>query len=233
MDIQRHLENSLVVVRSEPLVVIGGGLLTVLLNLVSFGILSGPLLGGYLLMMILVLREGRKPEFNDLFAGFARFGQLFPFIFLSVLIVVGFIFMVVPGIVMMTWWIYVLMLMTDKEMPLGRAMTVSRLKVTETGFFMHLVFAFMITLVPTLLINFAAAVFPPLKAFQIILLPFQCACLASLYLEQFPSEDETEKQGDDNNVRPSFPPPEPPHGNGNTEKSESLLPPPPPEQNGA
>ncbi len=195
MDIQKHLENSLNIVKSEPLVVIAGGLVVVVLNLVSFGFLSGPLLGGYLLMMIHMLRDGRKPDFNDLFVGFSRFGQLFPFLFLCLLIIIGFMFFVIPGIVMMTWWLYVLMLMVDKEMPLGQAMGLSRAKVTEQGFFMHLVFIFMITCVPTLLINFAAAIFPPLEILNIILMPFQCACLASLYLEQF-----------DHNSPPPLPP---------------------------
>jgi hypothetical protein len=126
---------------------------------------------------------------------------LFPFFFLSILIIIGFIFLVIPGIIMMTWWLYVLLLMADKELPLGAAMAASRRKVIEKGFFMHLVFAFMITIVPALLINAVAAVLPPLKLLQVLLIPFQSACLASLYLEQFGGET-------------NLPPPLPPEKNG-------------------
>jgi hypothetical protein len=180
---------------------IGGGFLIAVLNILSVGILSGPLFGGYFLLIILMLRDRRKPEFNDLFVGFARLGQLFPFFFLSILIIIGFIFLVIPGIIMMTWWLYVLLLMADKELPLGAAMAASRRKVIEKGFFMHLVFAFMITIVPALLINAVAAVLPPLKLLQVLLIPFQSACLASLYLEQFGGET-------------NLPPPLPPEKNG-------------------
>lgn len=234
MDIQKHLENSFNVIKSEPLVVISGGLVVVLLNLVSFGILSGPIIGGYLLMIILMLRDNRKPDFNDLFAGFSRFGQLFPFVFLSILIVIGFLFFFIPGIVMMTWWIFVLMLMVDKEMPLTQAMLESRMKVTETGFFMNLVFVFMITFVPTLLINSVAVLLPPVKILQILLIPFQCACLASLYLEQFGGGVETVKdggRGDEfkgDETMNAVPPPPPPPNSGN-EREEKPLPPLPPE----
>jgi hypothetical protein len=185
MDIQKQIKNSLNIIKAEPLLLIFGGLLVLLLNLLSVGLLTGPLLGGYLLMIILMLREGRKPHFNDLFSGFSRLGQLFPFLFLNLLIIIGFVFLIIPGIVMMIWWLYVLMLMADKEMSLGQAMAASRAKVLKEGFFMHLVFAFMITLVPILLINFAAVLLPPLKILEIVLMPLQCGCLASLYLEQF------------------------------------------------
>lgn len=198
MDIQKHLENSIAIVKREPLVVIIGGFVVVVANVMSLGILSGPLMGGYLLMMVGMLREkSREPNFNDVFAGFTRFGQLLPFCLLSLLVVVGFIFFVLPGIVMMTWWMYVLLLMADREMLLGQAMTKSRAKVLEQGFFMHLVFAFMITIVPSLLINLSSAIFPLLKILQVLVIPFQCACLASLYVEQFDRKD----------VSPSSPPP--------------------------
>jgi hypothetical protein len=43
----------------------------------------------------------------------------------------------------------------------------------------------MITVLPTLMINVAAAIIPPLEILQPLLFPLQSALLASLYLEQF------------------------------------------------
>ena len=80
MNFQAYLENTWRIVKLEPLVLIGGGFLFQLLFFVTQGfisIIAGPLLGGYVLLIILYLRENKRPAFNDLFAGFKQFGNLF------------------------------------------------------------------------------------------------------------------------------------------------------------
>lgn len=171
--------------KKRPLFFILGGLMTQLLTMFSLSLLAGPLMGAYLMTMILYLRHGRLPEFNDLFAGLPRTRELFSFFFLILLIVIGLMFMVLPGIVFATWWIYTLPLMVDRRMRLGEAMRESLGKVTEKGFFIHLIFLLMITLVPILIINVLAAMIPLLLVLKALLPPIQTACLAGLYLEQF------------------------------------------------
>jgi len=83
--------------------------------------------------------------------------------------------------------------MVDKEMGLGDAMRESRAKVLEKGFFMHLVFVFMITLVPDLIISFLASAVPLFNLLFILVPPLQAGCLASLYLEQFEGLDPAER----------------------------------------
>jgi membrane-anchored glycerophosphoryl diester phosphodiesterase (GDPDase) len=185
MDFQGYLENSWEMLKKRPLFFILGGLMTQLLTMFSLSLLAGPLMGAYLMTMILYLRHGRLPEFNDLFAGLPRTRELFSFFFLILLIVIGLMFMVLPGIVFATWWIYTLPLMVDRRMRLGEAMRESLGKVTEKGFFIHLIFLLMITLVPILIINVLAAMLPLLIVLKVLLPPIQTACIAGLYLEQF------------------------------------------------
>jgi hypothetical protein len=234
MDIQRHLENSLRIVKEDPIVIIVGGFVVASLNLISLGLLAGPLLGAYVLLMVRILRDNKKPDFNDLFSEFKRFGELFPFCVVSIITIIGFFMFIIPGVLMITWWIYVIMLMADQNMSLGQAMSASKKKVDENGFFMHLVFIFMITVVPTMLINFASAIIPPIQILQILLMPFQCACLVSLYLEQYETVESVSPVSQNVPQAPPATPTPPPQPQ--VEKEEkglgesSATPPPPPEK---
>lgn len=210
MDYERHLSNAVRLIREEPLFFIGGGTVVCLLNLLSLGLLSGPLLAPYLLVMILLLRQNQRPEINDLQNGLKRFGALFPFIIPQVLTIIGFCLLVIPGLVLMTWWIYVLPLMADQGLPWREAMRVSRQKVTDKGFLLHLVFVLIITVVPSMLVNMAAAHFAPFKILQLLLIPFQFGCMASLYLEYF-NAGEVSPGPESVGPAPELPPqPEPP-----------------------
>jgi hypothetical protein len=135
--------------------------------------------------MINWLRTGEKPAFNDIFSGMKRFGELLPVFFLILLILFGYLLFIIPGVIMTVWWMYTLFLMADKRIPLLEAMAESRAKVSEKGFFMHFVFIVAIAIIPSILIDGIAAIIPPLAILHFFLFPFQCACQASLYLEQF------------------------------------------------
>ncbi len=184
MNFQAHLENTISIMKEEFIVVFLGGLLIQILTSCTLGILAGPLMGGYMLVLIGWFRERKKPVFNDLFSGMQRFGQLFPLFFLGLMLLLGFMLLVIPGVIFATWWIYVIFLMVDKNMPMGEAMKISKNKVNENGFFMHLIFLFMISVVPVVLISAASTLIPPLAILQYFLFPLQSACQASLYLEQ-------------------------------------------------
>jgi len=189
MNFQGHLESAYRLVRDQPLLFILGGLLLQVLVVMTLGVLAGPLLGAYVLAAILVFRDKKVVSLNDFFAGLSRFGSLFPYLALLVLIFLGVICLVVPGILFAVWWLYTLPLMADRQLSLGEAMRQSRAKVLEKGFFMHLVFLFMITVVPDLLISFLSTMLPILQIFFVLIPPLQAGCIASLYLEQFEGLD--------------------------------------------
>jgi hypothetical protein len=186
MNFQAYLEDTYRIIKEEPLILILGGLLVQLLTVFSLGILAGPLLGGYTLLVILYLRENRKPTFNDIFSGLQQFAILFPYFLVLLLIIFGFMLLILPGLLFVTWWLYVLPLMVDRNMSFSNAMRLSKNKVNEKGFLMHFVFVLLVYVIPLMLIEFFTAIIPFAQLLKILLPAFQVGCLASLYIDQFP-----------------------------------------------
>jgi hypothetical protein len=197
MNFQAYLEDTYRIVKEEPITLILGGLLVQLLIVFSLGILAGPLAGGYILLVILYLREDRKPVFNDIFSGLKQFAELFPYFLILLLIFFGLMLMIVPGLIFATWWLYALPLMVDRKMPVIDAMRLSRNKVNETGFLMHLIFLLLISVIPMMLIDFVSTLLPFAQLLKIFLTPLQFGCLASLYIDQFNQEETPGPTADD------------------------------------
>jgi hypothetical protein len=185
MNFQAYLVDTFRAMKEEPVILILGGLLVHLLTIASMGLLAGPLIGGYFLLFILYLRDNRKPTFNDIFSGLQQIANLFPYFLVLLLIFLGFMFLILPGLLFATWWLYVLPLMVDRKIPFTEAMRLSMNKVNEAGFLMHLVFLLLISVIPFLLIDMVSAVIPFLLVLKFLLPPFQAGCLASLYIDQF------------------------------------------------
>ena len=179
MNFQAYLEDTYRIIKEEPIILILGGLLVQLLIVFSLGLLTGPLAGGYTLLVILYLREDRKPVFNDIFSGLQQFTKLFPYFFVLLLILFGFMLLILPGLIFATWWIYVLPLMVDREMSFTDAMRLSMNKVNETGFLMHLVFLLLISVIPMMLIDFLSTLLPLL-----FLLKLWCPSLKQIKLQK-------------------------------------------------
>jgi hypothetical protein len=189
MNFQGYLEDTYRIIKEEPLILILGGLLVQLLTILSLGILAGPFLGGYTLLVILYLRENRKPVFNDIFSGLQQFSNLFPYFFVLLLIFFGFLLLILPGLIFATWWLYVLPLMVDRKVSFTDAMRLSMSKVNEKGFLMHFVFVLLIYIIPIMIIEFISAILPFAQVLKILIPPFQVGCLASLYIDQFGLDD--------------------------------------------
>ena len=185
MEIEKHIGAGWRLMASRPLFVLGGGLIVQAVNVASFGILSGPLVGGFLLCLIRHLRDNEQLSLSELFCGFKKFSALLPYAVIGLLVLAGFFFFVIPGFVFMAWWLYALPLMADRGLPMGRAMAASRDTVRRAGFWPHMSFVLIITIVPNMAIHLASLVLPFLEVLQVALLPFQCGCLASLYVEEF------------------------------------------------
>jgi hypothetical protein len=199
MNFQAYLGDTYRIIKEEPLILILGGLVVQLLTLLSMGILAGPFLGGYFLLIIYFLRDNKKPTFNDIFWGLQQFRNLFPFFLVLLLIFIGFMLLVIPGLLFATWWLYVLPLMVDRKISFSEAMRVSMNKVNETGFLMHFVFLLLISVIPMMLLNFLSAMIPFLIVLKILLPPFQAGCLASLYIDKFglPEPDNLSKKDEE------------------------------------
>jgi hypothetical protein len=197
MNFQAYLEDAYRIVKEEPIILILGGFIVQLLTFFSLGILAGPFLGSYALLIILYLRDNKKPAFNDIFSGLQQFAKLFPYFLVLLLIILGFMLLILPGLLFLTWWIYVLPLMVDRKMSFTDAMRLSMNTVNEKGFLVHFVFVLLIYVIPLMLIEFITAIMPLAQLLKILLPPLQFGCLASLYIDQFQQEEARVAQTED------------------------------------
>jgi hypothetical protein len=98
----------------------------ILVTIVSFGILAPVTTAGYSQSLLQAQRDGRPPEIRDLFSKMSLFLPLLGFFLLvSIAILIGFMFLVLPGFVVAFLVIfatmYMIPLMTDRGMPLIEA----------------------------------------------------------------------------------------------------------------
>ncbi|MEW6217983.1 MAG: hypothetical protein AB1634_00430 [Thermodesulfobacteriota bacterium] len=201
MDLQRHLDRAVALIKAAPAVLIGGGLVAFVLAGASFGILAGPSLGAYCGAIVRALRAERPPGWADLLPPGRHVLALLPFsalplgisLVFSLTVVFQSLLFLVPGVILVVWWLYTLPLMADQGLGLLPAMGASRQKVAEQGFFPHLSYLFVVFVVPELILTAFRAVFgdapiiPPLiSLLHILLIPLQTGCLAGLYLDAFP-----------------------------------------------
>ncbi|MCX7944222.1 MAG: zinc ribbon domain-containing protein [Deltaproteobacteria bacterium] len=121
-----------------PLLV--GGLIASILTVVSLGILAGPLYGGLTKMVIKRVRDKKAPEIGDIFSAMDQFIILFITTLVLVLLIgLGLFLCIVPGVLLATIWMYVLVYIVDKRVSMGEAMSRSKALVSQVGFGMHLV----------------------------------------------------------------------------------------------
>ncbi len=111
-----------------------------LLSVVTLGILYGPLSAGLYVMAVRRVRQNRTAEIGDVFWGLSHFWRFFgAALLLLILIGIGFVFLIIPGLLLATIWIYTFPVMVDRDMGVFDAMAESRRLVRENGFGQHLV----------------------------------------------------------------------------------------------
>ncbi|WP_035245627.1 hypothetical protein [Desulfogranum mediterraneum] len=127
MDFKLHFERSWQVFTTflpsllmVTVVLMGGSML-------SLGILAPVLAAGYMQSLLLAVREGRKPEVRDLFGQMQLFLPLLGFgLLIALAVVVGLAMLVLPGLLVIVavsfFCIYMLPLMTDRELGLFDAL---------------------------------------------------------------------------------------------------------------
>jgi len=95
-------------------------------SVVSLGVMAPVMTAGYMQSLLLLIRDGRKPEIRDLFGQMRLFFPLLGFMIVCVLIIMtGFALLVVPGIAITIglsfFCLYMLPLMTDQRLGLIEA----------------------------------------------------------------------------------------------------------------
>ena len=148
-----------------------GGLITLVLSVVTLGIMAGPLFAGLYKMAVGRVRDGKPAEISDLFDCLDRFGAFFAAALVLGLLIGLASLTIVGGILLATVWMYVFPLMVDRGMGLGEAMKTSYHMVVDLGFWEHLAMVI-------LLIALNAIADGPLA---LLAIPFNVATVTAAY----------------------------------------------------
>jgi uncharacterized membrane protein len=109
-----------------------------ILSVVTLGILYIPLMVG-LQMLFVKAKRGQEISLNDIFSPIKRFFALFfGSIWIGILIIIGLILFIVPGLCWASWWMYALLFIFDKEMKIGEGMRASKEVIRRNNLWMHL-----------------------------------------------------------------------------------------------
>lgn len=102
-------------------------------------VLIPTVLGGLTRGLLRYVRDGVDPELDELW----RFDDYLQILLLLLLgglaVAVGLVLLVVPGVVLMVWWMYALVFVVDRRLSFAEAMGESKRMVTASGFWNHLV----------------------------------------------------------------------------------------------
>lgn len=144
-DFELCFRQSFEVYRLNFLVFILASLIVTVLGVFSFGILMGPLAAGFFMMILKSMRSHETPQFDDLFQFFGQFGRLFLLFFIVVsCFLLGSVFLIIPGILIFTVWMYAFLFTCDKYFLIGDALGESYRLVTKHVFWKHVVLMILI-----------------------------------------------------------------------------------------
>lgn len=105
-----------------------GGLLSITIILIPC------VAGGMTRELLKLAREGKEPEFNQLWS-FEGYGQIVLFLLVGgLLIMIGYMLLIIPGIIFTVWWMYALYFIVDRNMDFWSAMSASKELVGKAGF---------------------------------------------------------------------------------------------------
>jgi hypothetical protein len=129
-----------VAVFSKDWVIFAASTLVVLaLGCLTLGLLLGPLMAG-LGAMFLKAKKGKKPLFNDLFKFNGKFiGMAVMGLLIFICVCFGFVFLVLPGLLLATLWMYSMFAMAFDNKGIIASMKKSWGMVSKKGLWQHLV----------------------------------------------------------------------------------------------
>lgn len=157
-----------------------------IVNLVLFGlvgivlcltvVLIPTVVGGWARGFVGYVRDGKRPDFNLLW-DFGGYLQILLLVLVQGLLVsLGFMLLVVPGVILSVWWLYAVFFLVDRDMGFWEAMSASREAVSRAGFFNHFV-VFLILCV----LNALGGVLSGLGT--LVTLPFTLVLLGRAYVD--------------------------------------------------
>ncbi len=147
MDIGRCFNEALEVYKRNLAQLVVAAFVFDFLSLVSLTILMGPLMGGWCLMTVNAIRRKDKfVDLGDLFRGFGKFFSLFGLLYVGAIpILVGLVLGIVPGVLLMTIWIFCFFLVVDRDEGIFSSLGLSKRIVTASGLGNYLLLVIIVT----------------------------------------------------------------------------------------
>lgn len=102
-------------------------------------ILIPTVLAGWLRGVLGYIRETRTPQLDELWNFDDYLQTLLLLIVGGLLVSLGYVFFIVPGVILNVWWFYSLFFIVDEKLRFSDAMRESKNAVSRTGFFNHFV----------------------------------------------------------------------------------------------
>jgi hypothetical protein len=139
LDLARCLNDAVEVYRKNVLTFVIAAVLFDVLMLCSLFVLAGPLMGGMVLMSLNAMRDPEhKARLGDLFGTFDRFGAFVGFFFLTTIpILLGYMILIVPGVILSAMWMFAAYLMVDRRMGVIASLRTSWRIVIARGFWIN------------------------------------------------------------------------------------------------
>jgi hypothetical protein len=96
------------------------------------------------------VRDGIEPAFEELWRFDGYLQTLLLIVLGGIAVGIGLLLLIVPGLVLMVWWMYALFFIVDQKMTFGEAMSASKQLVTGSGFWNHFVVLLIMTVLNSL-----------------------------------------------------------------------------------
>ena len=182
LDIGKCFNDALEVYKVNILMLLLSTLIFQVISLFTLLILSGPLFGGYCLMALNAMRKAdKKIELNDMFKMLNKFWPLLGLFFLQgIAIFAGLLLLIIPGILLMTMWLYSYFIMVDKNKGVMESLKASWNLVKEKGLWINLALA-----VIYVVLNGVSGQIPYVGwLLNLFMVPFGVLLIVSAYMQQ-------------------------------------------------
>ena len=154
MDRGRYLTDSWKITIKNIGTMVVATIVLVALSALTLGILTGPLWAGMILMYVRASR-GKAVKFPEMFNCMYRIlPMLGAGLLICILVTVGLVLLIVPGLLVASWMLFAIPLMADKEMGIMEAMRASKSAVGKVGVWMNL----LLILVTAVIVSLGGAV---------------------------------------------------------------------------
>ncbi len=136
MDVGRCFRDAFEIYKQNLVVLVVAALLVDVLGVLTLLILLGPLAGGLSLLTLRAVRaKDQRADLNDLFRAFSKFLPLFGLFWLTLVpILLGTALLIVPGLLLMTIWMFSFYLVVDRDEGVFASLGKSQEMVKQAGF---------------------------------------------------------------------------------------------------